>query len=136
MKKALILVFAALMIPGVALASPPASPGHSAPKVAYILRGTLSAYSPYDAATSTNGSITILVAHSNYHGRALHGQTLTFAVTANTRISLADSVTAITDGDKGSVRVRAARRVPAADLPATLQASPARRIHDRGAPTP
>ena len=136
MKKALILVFAALMIPSVALAARPANPGRSAPKVAYILRGTLSAYTGYDAGTSTNGSITILVKHANYHGRALKGQSLTFVVNANTRIRFADGVTAITDGDRGNVRVRAARRIPAADLAATLQQSPARRIKDNGAPTP
>ena len=137
MKKALLLVFAALMIPtGVALANPPANPGHSAPKVAYILAGTLSGYTAYDANTSTNGSITILVKHANYHGRALKGQSLTFAVNANTNVVFADGVTAITDGDRGTVRVRAALRIPAADLASTLQQSPARRIKDNGAPTP
>ena len=137
MKKALILVFAALMIPtSVALANPPANPGQSAPKVAYVLAGTLSSYTAYDAGTSTNGSITILVKHANYHGRALMGQSLTFAVNATTMVVLADGVTAITDGDRGRVRVRAALRIPAADLAATLQQSPARRIKDNGAPTP
>ena len=135
MKKALILVFAALMIPSVALASAPPIPGKSAPKVAYILKGTLSAYTAYDAQTLTNGSITILVKHSNYHGRALKDQTLTFAVNATTKISLADGVTAIADGDNGIVKIRAAKRIPAVDLAATLQASPARQIVDMGPPS-
>ena len=134
MKKALLLVFAALIIPGVALANPPANPGQSAPKVAYILAGTLSSYSPYDAGTSTNGSITILVKRANYHGRALKGQSLTFVVDANTMIRFADGVTAIADGDRGTVRVRALLRIPAADLAATLQQSPAKRIKDYGPP--
>ena len=138
MKKGLILVIAALTIPSVALAATPtqnATP-NGAPKVAYILKGTLSAYTAYNAGTLTNGSITILVKHSNYHARALTTQTLTFAVTANTRISMATGVTAIADGDNGIVKIRAALRIPAADLATTLQAAPARHILDMGAPTP
>ena len=138
MKKALVLVLAALAIPSVALAAgPPANPGpQSAPKVMYVLKGTLSAYTAYDAQTLTNGSITILVKHTNHHGMALKDQSLTFAVDANTRISMNDGVTAIADGDKGIVKVRAALRIPAADLATTLQASNARQIIDNGAPTP
>ena len=86
MKKALILVIAALAIPSVALAAKPAAPGgKGAPKVAYILKGKLSAYMAYDKTTSTNGSITILVGAANYHGKALKGQTLTFALNAKTQ---------------------------------------------------
>ena len=133
MKKALILVFAALVIPSVALASKPATTGgRSAPKVMYILKGTLSAYTAYDSSTSTNGSITILVSHANYHGRALKGQSLTFPVGANTKVTLNDGVTAITDGDTGVVTVRAPKRIPAADLAATLQTYTARHIIDQG----
>ena len=80
--------------------------------------------------------VTILVKRANFHGRALAGQSLTFAVNATTMVAFADGVTAITDGDRGTVRVRAALRIPAADLAATLQQSPARRIKDNGAPTP
>jgi len=130
MKKALLLVIAALMVPSIALATNP-SPGRSAPKVLYVLKGKLSAYSPYSA--PNNGSITIVVSHSNYHGRALKGQTLTFALNARSRVSLADGLTTITDNDKGIVTVRAARRIPAADLAATLQAIPARHVVDQGA---
>ena len=135
MKKALILVLAALMVPSVALAARTTPPPSHAPKVLYILHGKLSAYHAYDAGTSTNGSITIEVKRANYHGRALHNQTLTFAVTARTRISLADGVTAIADGDRGIVKIRAALRIPRADLAATLQLSPARQIVDKGAPS-
>jgi hypothetical protein len=134
MKKSLILILAALMIPSVALAAKPAHSGAAhQPNVAYILHGTLSAYSPYDAATSTNGSITILVSHANYHGSALKGQSLTFPVGPNTRISLENGVTAIADNDHGIVKIRAAKRIPAADLASTLQASTARQIVDQGA---
>jgi len=138
MKKALILVLAALVIPSVALAARPApnaSGGNGNPKVTYILKGTLSDYSPYDAGTSTNGSITILVQHSNYHAKALVGQTLTFAVNANTKVGFADGVTGITNGDFGKVKVRAPKKIAAADLASTLQTYPARHIFDYGAPS-
>ena len=81
MKKALILVFAALMIPSVALAakpSPTGKGGKGAPQVTYVLKGTLSSYTAYDSVTPANGSITILVKHANHHGKSLKGQTLTF----------------------------------------------------------
>jgi hypothetical protein len=136
MKKALILVIAALALPSVALAAKTTPPTSHGPKVAYILAGTLSNYTAYDAGTSTNGSITIHVRHANYHGRALRNMDLTFAVDANTRVVLSDGVTAITNGDRGAVRLRAALRIPRADLATTLQQSPARRIKDNGAPTP
>lgn len=127
MKKALILVIAALALPSVALAGAPTSPGKSAPKVLYILKGKLSAYTAYNSTTSTNGSITIMVGHANYHGKALKGQTLTFAVDAKTKVN----VSAITDGDKGVVKIRAAKRIAAADLATTLQAAPARQVVDQ-----
>jgi hypothetical protein len=136
MKKALLLVLAALMIPSAALAAKPTQNdkgGKGAPQVTYVLKGTLSSYTAYDSATPANGSITILVQHANRHGKSLKGQTLTFPVDANTKVSLADGVTAITDGDRGMVKVRAAKKIAAADLATTLQAQPARQIGDHGA---
>lgn len=133
MTKALVLVLAALAIPGAALAAKPANTGgKGAPNVAYILKGTLSAYTAYDATTQTNGSITIVVAHANHHGKGLVGQTLTFPVDANTRISLNDGVSAIADNDSGIVKIRAAKKIAAADLAATLQTASARQIVDQG----
>ena len=129
MKKALILVFAALMIvPSVALAARTTPPTSHAPKVLYILKGKLSAYHAYDSVTPANGSITITINRANYHGRALHGQTLTFPVGPRTRVTLEDGVTTITDNDRGMVTIRAPRRIPAADLAATLQTYTARHI--------
>jgi hypothetical protein len=133
MKKALILVIAALALPSVALAAKPAHSNVSAPKVAYILTGTLSAYTAYDKATSTNGSVTILVKASNYHGKALHNQSLTFVVGAKTWVTLHNHKP-IKDGDRGMVTVRAALKVAPADLAATLQAAPAKHVIDMGAP--
>jgi hypothetical protein len=132
-KKAILLVLAALMVPGVAFAakSPHAKPPAQA---TYVLKGTLSNYTPYNASTSTNGSITVLVSHASDNARSLKGQTLTFPVDSKTVVELADHVTAIANGDEGSVTVRAAKHVKPADLAATLQASSARKIHDVGAP--
>jgi hypothetical protein len=140
MKKALILVLAALAVPSVALAAKPAHPSHPshpAPMVTYVLQGTLSNYTAYDSVTPANGSITILVKHATKGGKwtkALKGQTLTFPVDANTKIRLGDNVTAIANGDRGTVRIRAAKKIAPAALVATLEASPAKAIVDQGAP--
>ena len=68
-----------------AVASPKG--GKSAPRVQYVLKGTLSAYTAYDSATSTDGSITIAVRHSNYHGSLLKNQSLTFTLAANSKVT-------------------------------------------------
>jgi len=49
------------------------------------------------------------------------GQTLTFAVDAKTKISLENGVTAITNGDKRIVKIKAAKKIAAADLATTLR---------------
>lgn len=138
MKKVLVFAIAALLIPGAALAkgkppvTGPGSHGKSAPKVTYVLKGTLSGYQAYDSGTSTNGSITIVVSHANYHGKALKGQTLTFPVDGKTKVTLNDGVTAITDNDKGVIKLRAPKRIAAADLASTLQTYSAKHIVDQG----
>jgi hypothetical protein len=142
MRKALVLVVAAFVIPtSVALAARPAHHGHGhgygrrgRHEVTYVLDGTLSSYTAYDSTTPANGSITITVKWAGPHARSLKGATLTFPVDANTKISLLHGATAITDGDRGIITVRAARRIAAADLVATLEASSARHIVDFGAP--
>jgi hypothetical protein len=134
MKKALILVIAALAIPSVALAAKPAAPGGKGnPKVMYVLKGKLSAFTAYDKTTSTNGSVTILVGASNYHGKALKGMSLTFAVDAKTKVVLHNHK-AIADGDNGIVMIKALKKIAPADLATTLQASSAKQVIDMGAP--
>jgi hypothetical protein len=131
MKKAIVFLVAALALPtSVAIAKgPPSQPGKSAPKVTYVLKGTLSGYQPYDSATSTDGKITILVKHSNYHAKGLKNDTLTFAVTAKTRVTFRNGTTVDQiEGSKGRVTVRAPRRIAPADLDATLQTYPARHV--------
>lgn len=132
MKKALILVLAALVVPSAALAAKPAHVKDTrAPKVAYILRGTLSAYTAYNSTTQTNGSITITISRANYHRKGLKGQTLTLAVDANTKVRLHDGQ-AIADGDRGIVKVRAARRIAAGGVEKPLAGATAREVIDLG----
>jgi hypothetical protein len=128
MKKATVLVIAALALTlstsaAFAKGKPTTKGGKSGPSVQYVLKGTLSAYTPYTPATSTNGSITILVTHSNYHGRALKTQTLTFPVGAKTRITYGHDTTlaSSTATAKGVVKLRAPKKIAAADLASTLQ---------------
>ena len=103
MKKAIVLLVVALAIPtSVAFAKASPTRGKSNPRVMYVLKGALSSY---QAATSTaDGSISITVNHSNYHGRALKDQTLTFSTTMNTQVT---GATTISDGAKGVLKFKA-----------------------------
>jgi hypothetical protein len=138
MKMLIVLLAAAVAIPAsVAVAKgPPSQPGKSAPKVQYILKGTLSGYTAFDSSTNTPGSITILVKRANHHGKALVGQTLTFTgeVVSTTKVTLHDGATTITDGDRGIVKLRALKRIDPSALMATLEATPVRQIIDQGPP--
>lgn len=141
MKRVLPFVIAALLIPGVALAKSNPNkgthPNHGKAKVQYILKGQLSAYTAFDSSTSTNGSITITVTHSNRHGRVLKDQALSFdgMVTSSTKVVLGDGVTVITDNDLGVVKVRAPKQpkdVSGSDLATLLTGMPVRQIIDQG----
>ena len=141
MKKVLPFAIVALVIPGAALAKGDPNKGthanHGKANVQYVLKGTLSAYLAYDSSTSTNGNITIQVSHSNRHGRALNGMSLTFAgeVVSATKVKLPDSATVIADNDLGIVKVRAPREpkdMSGSDLAAVLTALPVRQIVDQG----
>ena len=116
MKRAIVCLIFALALPtGVAFAKGPQNKGthgKSAPKVMYVLKGTLSAYTA--ASTSATGQISIDVKHTNYHGRALKGQTLTFTLAANSRVTFRHGGHAggqIVDGTKGYITVRAPKKV-------------------------
>jgi hypothetical protein len=140
MKKGFLLAaLAALMIaPATAFAKGgpggPGGPGKGAPKVMYVLRGTLSNYTPYTNSIygSQNGSITITVSGANHHGKALKGQVLTFPVDGKTKISLATGVSAIANGDRGIVKIKAPKKIAAANLASTLQGIAAFQIVDQG----
>ena len=118
MKKIIVLLAVALAIPtSVAFAkSPHASTTHgkSNPMVMYVIKGTLA--NLVAANGTTDGSIQITVAHSNFHARALVTNpqtTLTFPVASNTRITFANgSPTAtLAPNAKGMVKFRAPLRV-------------------------
>lgn len=136
MKTTLLLALtAAIALPAAAIAGKPAQkPSHGGkgqPKVQYILKGSLSAYSA--ASTSGNGSITIAIARSNRHGHALDGGSLTVPVSPQTKIVLHDGAP-IADMDNGIVKIRAPKNVAAADLLSTLEALTASQVIDQGAP--
>ena len=108
MKKAMIFLVAVVALPtSVAFAKPshPAKGGKSNPMVMYVLKGTLTAYTA--ATSSSDGSITIDVKHSNYHGRALRGQPLTFPTTLKTRITFPNGATTLTTPAKGVLKFKA-----------------------------
>jgi hypothetical protein len=115
MKRAIVLLAVALAIPtSVAFAKgSPGTHGKSAPMVMYVLKGKLSSYTA--ATSTTDGSISITVSHSNYHGRALKDKTLPFMVTMKTRITYQNGTTdANISTDKsawGMVKFRAPKRV-------------------------
>jgi hypothetical protein len=107
MKKALVFLVVALALPTtVAFAKgTPGAHGKSNPRVMYVLKGSLS---NYQAASSTaDGSISITVKHSNFHGRALKDQTLTFSTTMSTRVTMKNGATQITDGARGVLKFKA-----------------------------
>jgi hypothetical protein len=144
MKKALPFVVAALLIPGAALAKGPnpnkgTHSNQGKAKVMYVLKGDIYAYTAYDAATSTPGSITIDVNHANRHGKLLVGQTLTVSIGAKTKVLLKNGVTAIAasqPGDRGMIKIRAARLAfkgaTLADVENALMNQPAFQVIDRG----
>jgi len=126
-RKTLALFVLALAIPGAALAAKPTKPAHTgtsqskaAPKVMYVLKGTLWNY--VAASSTTTGSITIHVTHSNYHGRLLKGQDLSFTVAANTATTLNGNST-INDGARGVVKFRALKNMTGTGLMAALTAT-------------
>ena len=107
MRKLMIaLVSAALLVPTVAFAkgkpNDPGSQGKAAPKVMYVLRGTLTAYTPANG--TTNGSVTIMVTGANHHGASLKGKSLMFAVSSASKI-----VGTFTANDHGIVKLRGAK---------------------------
>jgi len=121
-RKTLALVAVALAITSVALTTTAqASKGKSkaAPKVTYILKGTLSNFTA--ASTTASGSVTINVTHSNFHARALVGQQLTFGVAMTTPTNLMGGT--IVNGARGIVKFRAPLRVSNTTLMAALTAS-------------
>jgi hypothetical protein len=134
MRKLLVILTVVLLLPAAALAGgKPSNPGNSstagsnaAPKVMYVLRGTLTAYTAANGAT--NGSVTINVTAANHHGASLKGKSLTFAVSSATKI-----VGSFTANDNGVVKLRG----PKAGLgdPSTFGTLVAKQVIDQGSAT-
>lgn len=105
MKKAIVFLVVALALPtSVALAKSHGTHGKSNPRVIYVLKGTLSNYTP--ATPTTDGQISITVTHSNFHS-SLKGQTLPFATTMTTKVNFKNGATQITDGARGVLKFKA-----------------------------
>ena len=107
MRKLMIaLVAAALLVPTVAFAkgkpTDPGSQSKAAPKVMYVLHGTLTGYVPANG--TTNGSVTIMVTGANRHGASLKGKSYMFAVSSASKI-----VGTFTANDRGIVKLRGAK---------------------------
>ena len=141
-KLVLLIVIALVALPSAALAAKPpraeiAVSGEDAGQsgrrnrakpartIMYVLRGKLSQFMPAQGAA--NGSITIEVKRANHHGRSLRGVSLTFVVTANTKVVLNEGLTTIANGDRGMVKVRAPKRATAE----ALQGLAARQVIDQ-----
>ena len=127
MRKVLVVLIAALLVPAAAVAKgKPADPGSqskAAPKVMYVLKGTLTGCTA--ASGATNGSVTITVKSSNRHGASLKNLSLTFAVSSSTKV-----VGTFTANDNGVVNLRGAK----AGLgdPATFGTLIAKQVIDQG----
>jgi hypothetical protein len=122
----------ALALPGLAPAAKPPSPGNSqgghgksAPKVIYILKGSLSNYTP---AGATYGTITIRIVYANHRAKTLVNPrsplSLTIIVSWGTKVVMHHHATTIADGDRGVVEVRLPKNTPAANLTRTLTTLP------------
>jgi hypothetical protein len=127
----------ALVLPSIALAAKPPAPGTSqnskakAPQVMYVLKGTLTAYTA--ASGSTDGSVSLTVKSANYHGAALKGQTLTFALPSTAKVVLHDGAAINPTVDRGMVKVRGPKKIAPTDtLASVLQALKAFRVIDQG----
>ena len=99
-----------------------ASTHAAAPKVLFVLRGKLTAYTA--AAGAVNGSVSITVNKSNFEAGALKDATLVFPVSSDTKIT-----GTFVPGHNGIVKVRAVKNASSS----ALQALTAFQVIDQGA---
>jgi hypothetical protein len=130
MRKVIVALALVLALPALALAAQPAQPGKSAPKVLYILKGTVTAFTP--SSGGADGSITLTVTKSNLHRAALKDQSLTLVVKPTTKVVF-DTDGELTTGEKVIVKVKEVRRTT--DAVATLSGKNAKQVIDQGAPS-
>ena len=124
--KVLFVLALALAAPALALAAQPVQPGKSAPKVQYVLKGTLTSFTP--STGGADGSITFTVTKSNHHRAALKDQPLTLLVKPTTKIVF-DSDGALEPDEIIIVKVRESRRTT--DALALLNGKNARQVIDQ-----
>jgi hypothetical protein len=74
--------------------------------------------------------VTITVSGANHHAGALKGQSVSVAVSAQTKVR---PKTGVTVGDTAVVKVRLAKSTAASDLVTTLAATPAFQVVDQQA---
>jgi hypothetical protein len=139
----------ALAVPSLALASKPPSHGHkppaagnshdqhgkSAPQVMYVLKGSLSSYTPVGA---TYGTITITITHTNHQAKTLVNPqsplSLRIIISWGTKVVTRRNANTIANGDRGVVKIRLPRNTPAVNLTTTLTTLPtvATEVIDQG----
>lgn len=127
MPKILFVLALALALPAVALAAQPAQPGKSAPKVQYVLKGTLTSFTA--STGGADGSIAFTITNANRHRAALKDQPLTLLIKPTTRVVL-DTDGELTAGETVIVKVRELRRTT--DALALLNGKDARQVIDQG----
>ena len=113
MRKLVTVLAIGLAVPSVALAAkPPVPAAHSqgkAPKVIYVLKGAVQAY-------SNPGTITLKVGSANHYRMALKNQVLQLKLDATTKLA-----GTVKEGGSALVKVKAAKTIASADLVSTLQ---------------
>lgn len=114
--RTLAILVLALAIPGAALAAETSTT--AAPRAMYVLKGSLSDYTP--ASGAADGSITIRVISANYRGRLLKAKSLTFSVSAKTIVKPSGTAM-IANGATGVVKFHARRKSTNAALLAALR---------------
>jgi hypothetical protein len=111
------------------------SHGKSAPKVTYVLAGSLSNYTSVGA---TSGAVTIMITHANHRAKTLVNPqsplSLRIIVAWDTKVVMHRGATTIANGDRGVVKVRVPKNTPAASLATTLTKLPtvASQVIDQG----
>jgi len=90
-------------------ATTPASTNAAKPTVMFVLHGKITAYTAVNG--TTNGSVSVSVTGSNYHAKALKGQTLSFVLAPSTRVTGTPTV-----GHHATLKWRAAK-VPTTAAP-------------------
>jgi hypothetical protein len=126
MSKVLIVLALALAVPALAIAAQPAQPGKSAPKVQYVLKGTLTSFTP--STGDTDGSITFMITKSNHHGATLKDQSLMLLIKPSTKVVF-DTDGELTPEETVVVKVRELRRTT--DALALLTGKNARQVVDQ-----